>query len=627
MIKSKLCMGHRCSFKHLQLFKSDQQGAVMLPGIFMAMFLVAMMYMVAGIGRTLLETEGMQDAADASAYSAAIIHARGMNLIVFINLLMAALVAILIVLRLTQTLLVIASVALFLTAWFTGGAGAVLGAQASNAAVQVENIYSRTKKAIFPILKGLHKTQEAVSVVIPWVAMGDGMAEAAIYHPPASGAIALPGSKSLPIEPDKFPVLCEHASEIVADLAMVGFSFLLPGVPDSVFGVVSDAAGEAGKATSKFLCGDGKGAPPSYAKKFKEQMPRANGMKECEKKPNSSQCKLAERELDRARPRRTSGVCRKNCTFKEPYERMARRARHVCEPTPGRILLSFTWQESRVRGEFVFDGKKWNEESRQILSQRLRPELTGPPCGAFGLGDEWNLDSGSRSLESPLALCSEPIPFLAKKSALGARRSHSYREVTRIFSCVQEVTRDFKLGSKSDALGGKKSSPRSPFKMEKNVHLGNDVFQIRALAFGSKPGAGEALEFVKLADHQGRHKGSRMGANSNIEGRFVGLANQIGRFSVAQAEYYFQGTMPRSEWMWNMNWVARLKRFRLPSVEEIKKEKVRRKKSSSRTRTKISKFKVKKQPRTAAEACKKRGQKKCSGMKEKLRLLDGLVIH
>ncbi|AKF09448.1 hypothetical protein DB32_006597 [Sandaracinus amylolyticus] len=72
----------------------DQRGAIMVIGVFMSAMLVGILYYVWGLGGALLFRERMQDAADASAFSAAVVHARGMNILVLLNLIMCALAAI-----------------------------------------------------------------------------------------------------------------------------------------------------------------------------------------------------------------------------------------------------------------------------------------------------------------------------------------------------------------------------------------------------------------------------------------------------------------------------------------------------------------------------------------------------
>lgn len=70
---------------------ADQRGATMVMGVFIAVLLVGMIYYVWGIGDAIMHRERMQDASDTAAFSAAVIHARGMNMIALINMIMAAL--------------------------------------------------------------------------------------------------------------------------------------------------------------------------------------------------------------------------------------------------------------------------------------------------------------------------------------------------------------------------------------------------------------------------------------------------------------------------------------------------------------------------------------------------------
>src|SRR6476659_1252138 len=77
----------------------NQSGAIMVMGVFMAVVLVGFMYYLIGIGETVAYRERTQDAADAGAWAAAVTHAHGMNAIVMINMIMAALVAVLLAIK------------------------------------------------------------------------------------------------------------------------------------------------------------------------------------------------------------------------------------------------------------------------------------------------------------------------------------------------------------------------------------------------------------------------------------------------------------------------------------------------------------------------------------------------
>lgn len=63
----------------------DQRGATMVAGTFMAIFLVAVLYHLVGVGRAILYRERMQDFADRAAFEAAAGYARSMNEIALAN--------------------------------------------------------------------------------------------------------------------------------------------------------------------------------------------------------------------------------------------------------------------------------------------------------------------------------------------------------------------------------------------------------------------------------------------------------------------------------------------------------------------------------------------------------------
>jgi hypothetical protein len=73
---------------------ADESGATMVMGIFMAAMLVGMIYYVWGIGGAVVHRERLQDAADTAVFGAAVIEARGMNLIALLNVIMLALAVI-----------------------------------------------------------------------------------------------------------------------------------------------------------------------------------------------------------------------------------------------------------------------------------------------------------------------------------------------------------------------------------------------------------------------------------------------------------------------------------------------------------------------------------------------------
>ncbi len=64
----------------------DERGAVLLVGIFAAVFLFGAAWFVLGTGDAIEHRETMQDAADSGAQSVAVLHARAMNMVALLNL-------------------------------------------------------------------------------------------------------------------------------------------------------------------------------------------------------------------------------------------------------------------------------------------------------------------------------------------------------------------------------------------------------------------------------------------------------------------------------------------------------------------------------------------------------------
>jgi hypothetical protein len=72
---------------------ADQRGGVIVLGLFAAALLVGFLYYVVGIGQAIHHAERLQDGADSGAYSVAVMHARGMNLIALFNMVQCSVVA------------------------------------------------------------------------------------------------------------------------------------------------------------------------------------------------------------------------------------------------------------------------------------------------------------------------------------------------------------------------------------------------------------------------------------------------------------------------------------------------------------------------------------------------------
>ena len=83
-------------------------GAVTVLGLFAALVATGMVFYMVGVGEAIHHREVMQDASDASAFAAAVLHARGMSLIVLINLIMAGVLAVLVMIKVLITVVAVA---------------------------------------------------------------------------------------------------------------------------------------------------------------------------------------------------------------------------------------------------------------------------------------------------------------------------------------------------------------------------------------------------------------------------------------------------------------------------------------------------------------------------------------
>src|SRR3954464_5565754 len=83
---------------------ADRRGAILVAAVFMAVFLVGCLWYLVGVGDAAIYREKMQDGSDSVAFASAVYHARGMNIIAVLNLVMAAALAVLIAFKVAELL-------------------------------------------------------------------------------------------------------------------------------------------------------------------------------------------------------------------------------------------------------------------------------------------------------------------------------------------------------------------------------------------------------------------------------------------------------------------------------------------------------------------------------------------
>jgi hypothetical protein len=244
--------------------RNDTSGAIMVMGVFMAVLLCGMLYYLVGIGETILYRERMQDGTDAGVFAAAVLHARGMNLIVLINMIMAAVLAVLVALRVAEAVaLAGALLADFLCGVSIFGCGPCAVAcgfslPLHTAHINIRNAADGVEPVVHGILTVGHAGQRAIQYGMPVAGQMKVVdLTRGAYRPPMDFAFVVPLYRPLPVEDEDFSVLCGKAGNIVGSVAGAPVDVFL-GVP-IVGNLMSSLIGTLASTFPGFFCGSSDG--------------------------------------------------------------------------------------------------------------------------------------------------------------------------------------------------------------------------------------------------------------------------------------------------------------------------------------------------------------------------------
>ena len=527
----------------------DERGAISLLTLFFLVFLLGGIAALLGLNFEIRFKEGLQDGSDAVAFSAAVILARGMNLLVLFNQIMMLLVAILVALRLAQTLLIIASIVAAALAWVTFGASLAISATLATTANQFGNAYRTAKPIVFNSLRALEAAQELTKSVTPAAAAADSLFEKE-NHSWVQGAFALPSTWKLPAEKDEFSVLCGKSSQWVLSLALAPLSSFSSDVGDKA----KNGSEEIGKKTSRFLCGNPEKSknPPTHKQKLELRLPEADAHQYCEQKPASRTCQQALARAEAESPDANTGRCplSSDCTLSSGYFIRASKARLLCATTKEKVL-SYQYQLEQVKIEFIHLDGHWLESKKLLMSPHFITSKNAP-CGRRGeVGKDWE-KHGERPETSTPVCDNFQASWLAKAGRPGDKMTLRYQQVSRIFSCIVEVKRTIPLAKKEDQLG-KEMSKRGPLKLKSKFKLGGADSQVRALVWANR---GSPIQ-------------------PKLFGRSYSEADkETSRFAFSQAEYFFDhdGSLPASEWLWERRWRARMRQIHFADSQKNRDE-------------------------------------------------------
>jgi hypothetical protein len=199
---------------------------MMLMSLFMALFMVGTLYYILGVGDAVLYRRIMQDGADAGAYAASILGAKGMNLHVLLNVVMAVTAGVLLVVRAVEVLLEIVLAVLYgltVSIVFAPKAAALIAVFAP-AESAVEKVGDAVEQFVRVAHDALDVAHHAVQRGYPLLAQAravDAMVFQEAYDPPVAAGFVVPavgprlpsGGRGLPVEKDDVGVLCDRAAD------------------------------------------------------------------------------------------------------------------------------------------------------------------------------------------------------------------------------------------------------------------------------------------------------------------------------------------------------------------------------------------------------------------------------
>ncbi len=568
---------------------SDTRGAVMILALFMALVGIGFLYYLTGLGDAILAQERMQDAADATAFSSAVIHARGMNILALINILMASILAILVLLSMVASVLNVVALALAVAGiFFPPFEAAALEVKVQ--AEVVKNVERSLKGPVEVLLTTLHKVQGPLRKAIPVLASFNAeKLSVNSYGDVVDGGLTFPIFDGLPTQDGKFNKLCEEAGELAGAIAFFPIDAVTSVFPDSVQDFVKDFLGDRleslGKTYAQFYCGDGP-KPPNPVFTVQKALPDFDTIasKTCKSKdktiPESTRkrsCKEFEKEVKVARSSFdfADGKCKGTREEIELCGRVKRMARAQCNPDRSSNRADFIYREVDVIHHFVIreqggtlkviDEKRDDGPGRQKKLKRRQFFGNDEICKAqlplvsegFGFG-EWD-----ESPSNPLCSTKLDVPTLLDVQRAGDNGiTRTNREITDILHCTTTVKLDAKLSGDQASPKMKKQTPQE---MCSCATLGEEMFQIRSVVFG------DASSYTAESD-----QGILIATGGEVAevGAIGSFAELAGRFASAQSEFYFDDdSLGREEWLWHMKWKARMRRLQIRPAFVCKEKK------------------------------------------------------
>lgn len=207
----------------------DRRGAVIVMALFMSIFLVGCLWYIIGVGDAAVYRQRVDAGSDAVAYTSAVFHARGMNMIAMLNLIIAASVGLIVI---AKTLNYIIGIVYYAARWMCAADAPDLPPDACDIAKDAADRYHRLALIIDQVegngdqlLASLSKAQREIAQTTPWVASTESTNVATGYKP-MLGGIAVspsmvanaPNKLGLPVRDEPYDYTCQRARVIGTEL-------------------------------------------------------------------------------------------------------------------------------------------------------------------------------------------------------------------------------------------------------------------------------------------------------------------------------------------------------------------------------------------------------------------------
>lgn len=267
--------------------KQDTSGAIMIMGLFMAVFLVGLLYYILGIAEAVVHREAMQDASDAVSFAGAAMNARGMNLIVLLNIIMAVAVAVLLGLRMLQLMAVIATLVATGICFIplAGSWACPFIGFFTNVSTTLQNIISRVEPVVKKITVVADKAQDAIALAWPLLSQARAvdMSRASANRPPATFGFVWPVYGRLPVEDDALRETCDRGGEMIKDMVTRPFE-ALGRIGDAIGGAIGSVVSTALLPLKAYYCGARAGEAveaPSFSVETQVGYPQSDVQQAC----------------------------------------------------------------------------------------------------------------------------------------------------------------------------------------------------------------------------------------------------------------------------------------------------------------------------------------------------------